>query len=98
MNKLYAKYFEILKTPYTLLVKLYTSKLVKDFPPLWQRPCTGHVNYTDEEWFLPKDVGKDMMERFMKLSLAKSVLLDGSNTYINHSIHATNIYSGQKRF
>ena len=67
--------------------KLYTSKLSPKSNSLWQRPKQGYIHYIDEEWYDPRPVGKDMLERFMKLSLAKSVKLDGK--YTNHSICAT---------
>ena len=67
--------------------KLYTSKLSPKLNSLWQRPKQGYIHYVDEEWYDPRPVGKDMLERFMKLSLAKSVQLDGE--YTNHSIRAT---------
>ena len=43
--------------------------------------------YIEEEWYENRVVGRDMCDRFMKLSLAKSVQLDGD--YTNHSICAT---------
>ena len=47
----------------------------------------GQVFYIDSEWYEPKVVSHDKCERFMKLSLAKSVTLDGD--YMNHSIRST---------
>ena len=66
--------------------KLYTSKLNKASNYLWQKPRQGYVAYVDEEWFEQRIVGRDMLERFVKLSLSKSVKLDGN--YTNHSIRA----------
>ena len=54
---------------------------------LWQKARQAKLHYTDTIWFEPRPVGKDMLERFMKLSLSKSVTLEGN--YTNHSIRAT---------
>ena len=70
-----------------LLFKLYLSKLSKKIPALWQKPKTSPLHYTDQEWFEARVVGKDLLERFFKKSLTKSVKLDGD--YTNHSIRAT---------
>ena len=67
--------------------KLYISKLNTDVPQLWQKAKQGFLHYTDPVWYEPRVVGKDMLERYMKLSLAKSVKLDGD--YTNHSIRST---------
>ena len=68
--------------------KLYISKLNPDIPALWQKPMTSpFLHYTDETWYERRVVGRDMLERFMKLSLSKSVNLQGE--YTNHSIRAT---------
>ena len=67
--------------------KFYKSKLNADVPCLWQRPKTGLINYSDETWFEPRIVGRDMLHRFMKINLENCVLLDGE--YTNHSIRAT---------
>ena len=69
------------------LFKLYLEKLNKSSNALWQKPKQGTVFYIEEEWYQNRAVGRDMCERFMKLSLAKSVKLDGE--YTNHSIRAT---------
>ena len=66
--------------------KLYTSRLNKASNYLWQKPKQGYINYVDEEWFEQRIVGRDMLERFIKLSLSKSVNLEGN--YTNHSIRA----------
>ena len=47
------------------------------------------LHYTDEVWFEHRQVGSDMLERFMKINLCKSVKLDGGSVYTNHSIRAT---------
>ena len=70
-----------------MLFKLYLSKLNTKINALWQKPRQGTVNYCDPDWFEPRVIGRDMLERFMKLSLHKSLKLDG--TYTNHSIRAT---------
>ena len=67
--------------------KLYFSKLSPDSNDLWQRVKTGELHYTDPVWYEPRRVGKDMLERFMKINLQKSVVLAGQ--YTNHSIRST---------
>ena len=54
---------------------------------MWQKPKYSTLHFTDQVWYEGRMVGKDMLERYMKLSLAKSVKLDGD--YTNHSIRAT---------
>ena len=63
------------------------GKLNKSSDYLWQKPKQGKVFYIDEEWYQSRVVGRDMCERFMKLSLSKDVKLDGQ--YTNHSIRST---------
>ena len=63
------------------------SKLNKSTNILWQKPKTGRLHFTDEEWYDKRPVGKDMLERFMKISLSKNIKLKGD--YTNHSIRAT---------
>ena len=70
-----------------LFFKLYLSKLNNKIPALWQKPKVSPLHYTDNEWYEARVVGKDLLERFFKLSLSKSVKLDGQ--YTNHSIRAT---------
>ena len=70
-----------------ILFKLYLSKLNEKIPALWQKPRVSALHYTDNEWYEGRVVGKDLLERFFKLSLSKSVKLDGE--YTNHSIRAT---------
>ena len=72
------------------LFKLYLSKLNPKIKDLWQKPRI-RVNYVDEEWYEPRHLRRDHLERFMKLSLAESVKL--SQEYTNHSIRATVISS-----
>ena len=70
-----------------MLFKLYMSKLHPEISSLWQKPRDGDVNYADPVWYERRNVGKDMLDRFMKISLCKSITLDGN--YTNHSIRAT---------
>ena len=70
-----------------MLFKLYLNKLHPDINSLWQKPREGQIHYLEEAWFEKRNVGKDMLERFMKISLAKCVKLDGD--YTNHSIRST---------
>ena len=65
--------------------KFYKSKLNPNSLFLWQKPRQGRLHYTDEIWYEPRRVGKDLLERYMKF-LQKSVKLDGD--YTNHSIRA----------
>ena len=67
--------------------KLYTSKLNKNVPFLWQRAKSGGVFYNDKVWYEPRVVGQDPLNRFMKF-LMKDVKLS-SQEYTNHSIRAT---------
>ena len=69
------------------IFKLYMSKFPKNIDDLWLKPRSGLINYVDEEWYEPRKVGRDTMERFMKLSICKNVHLDGD--YTNHSICVT---------
>ena len=69
-----------------LLFKLYKSKLNPAITSLWQKARTK-VNYSDADWYEPRVVGRDQLERFMKINLTKNVKLDGD--YTNHSIRAT---------
>ena len=69
------------------MFKLYISKLNPESDFLWQRPRQGRVNYINSEWFERRPVGKDMLERFMKINLSTNVELDGQ--YTNHSIRST---------
>ena len=64
--------------------KLYTAKLNPNSTSLWQKPRQGLINNIDAYWYEDRNVGCDMLERFIKLSLAKSVTLEGY--YTNHSI------------
>ena len=68
------------------LFKLYRSKLNGNSTALWQKP-RSKVNYCDDNWFQNRPIGRDYLDRFMKLSLGKSVAL--SQEYTNHSIRAT---------
>ena len=68
------------------LFKLYRSKLNGNSTSLWQKP-RSKVNYSDKFWFQNRPIGRDYLDRFMKLSLVKSVSL--SQEYTNHSIRAT---------
>ena len=70
-----------------MLFKLYLSKLNNTIESLWQKPRQCRVNYVDEDWYQSQPVGKDMLDRFMKLSLSQNVKLDGN--YTNHSIRST---------
>ena len=47
----------------------------------------GTLFFVDDEWYQNRVVGRDMCDRFMKLSLCKSLKLDGE--YTNHSIRST---------
>ena len=69
------------------MFKLYLNKLHPDTQYLWQRPREGRINYIDTNWYEKRPVGKDMLERFMKINLSKYVNLDA--TYTNHSIRST---------
>ena len=69
------------------MFKLYRSKLHPGNNLLWQRPRQGNINYIDTEWFETRAVGKDMLERFMKINLGKSITLH--NDYTNHSNRST---------
>ena len=54
---------------------------------LWQKPRQGQIFYLDEEWYEPRPVGHEPLERFMKY-LNKDANLS-TNIYTNHSIRAT---------
>ena len=69
-----------------LLFKLYKSKLNPGITSLWQK-SRSKVNYSDGDWYEPRVVGRDQLERYMKINLTKNVKLDGD--YTNHSIRAT---------
>ena len=69
------------------MFKLYIPKLNPATNFLWQRPCQGKIYYIEEEWFESRPVGKDMLERFMKINLANNVKLD--REYTNHPIRST---------
>ena len=87
--KIYTKTYYVIPDDTTcpvMLFKLYLSKLHSEISSLWQKPREGHINYIDEFWFERRNVGKDMLKRFMKISLSKAVKLDGN--YTNHSIRA----------
>ena len=68
------------------LFELYVSKLDDRISSLWQK-AKKKVNYSDSTWYEGNVVGRDQLERFMKLVLSKHVTLDGD--YTNHSIHST---------
>ena len=70
-----------------MFFKLYTSKLNKNCDDLWQKPRQGLINYINENWYENRIVGKDLLDRFMKINLGKSIALQGN--YTNHSIRAT---------
>ena len=63
------------------------SKLPKNVDDLWLKPKNVLLHYTNEEWYEPRQVGRDNLDHFMKLSICKNVTLDGD--YTNHSICAT---------
>ena len=46
----------------------------------------GNYRKRDYSTIVMKRVGKDMLERFMKINLCKSLNLDGGDIYTNHSI------------
>ena len=69
------------------IFRLYTSKLHPDCNSFWQKPRSIKLHYNDPVWFEARIVGRDLFERFMKLSIAKNVQLDGD--YTNHSIRST---------
>ena len=71
------------------LFKLYLSKLSPDSKALWQKPRSISLHYLDTPGYEPRAVSHDTLERFMKLSISKSVKMDGE--YTNHSIRATAI-------
>lgn len=66
--------------------RLYTSKLNKDVPFLWQRPKQGTIYYTDECWYDRVRVGHTPLESYMQLLSAQLSL---SKAYTNHSIRST---------
>ena len=66
--------------------KLYTSKLNKCIPNLWQKPRQGKIFYDDKEWYEGRVVGKDPLINFMK-TLSKDLKL--SVSYTNHLIRST---------
>ena len=56
-------------------------------PCLWQCPRQGGINYVDAEWYENRPVSRDMLDRFMKIHLSKSLTL--SREYTNRSIRST---------
>ena len=67
--------------------KLYLDKLHPESNSLWQRARQGRINYIDQDWYERRPVGRDMLERFMKINISQDLKLDGQ--YTNHSIRST---------